>query len=851
MPAAGPVVVVGFGMAAHRLVQELVERGVAAGRGVVVVGEEEHPGYDRVHLTRIAGGSDPSSLYLPGGWPDDVEVVLGQRVVAVDLAARTVRTDAGRELGYGDLVLATGSEGFVPPVADLLGDGTVVYRRIDDVLAMRHAAASVPAGAPAVVVGGGLLGLEAAGALTSLGLRVTVVEVADRLLAQQVDVGGGAVLRRLVETGGIRVVTGSGVAQVRREDGALTGVVLADGTELAARVVVVSAGIRPRDDLGRTAGLTMGERGGILVDDACRTSAPRVWAIGECACAAGRCWGLVAPAYDMAVVVADRLAGGTAVFTEADTATELKMLGVPVASAGDVHGTTPGALELVWADHVGGVYKKLVVSEDGRRLLGAVLVGDTESYGLLRALVGGELPGAPEQLVLPAVEGRAGDVALPDAALLCTYNAVSVGAVRDAVRCGDACDVPSAKGCTRAGTTCGSCVPLLKKVVESELVAAGGTVSAALCEHFAYSRQELYSLVRLRGLRTFSQVVGELGTGRGCDICKPLVASLLATLAPAHPLDGENAATQDTNDWALANLQKDGTYSVVPRLPAGEVTPAKLAVIAQVAADFGLYTKITGAQRIDLFGARLDQLPQIWQRLVDAGMESGHAYGKSLRTVKSCVGDTWCRFGVQDSVAMAVRLELRYRGLRSPHKLKSAVSGCARECAEARGKDFGVIATESGWNLYLGGNGGFTPRHADLFATDLTDDELIRCIDRFLMLYIRTADRLQRTSTWIESLEGGMDYLRSVIVDDALGICAELDADMAAHVAKYEDEWAATLADPERLARFVPFLNAPGAHDPNVVRVPERGQSRPIRDAERRPRREVLVAGPALPVGAP
>jgi nitrite reductase (NADH) large subunit len=725
-----------------------------------------------------------------------------------------------------------------------------VYRRIDDVLAMRRAAAAVPPGSPAVVVGGGLLGLEAAGALKTLGMDVTVVEVADRLLAQQVDVGGGAVLRRLVEGGGIGVVTGSGVAQVRRDGGALTGVVLGDGTALDARVVVVSAGVRPRDDLSRTAGLDIGERGGVLVDDACRTSDPHVWAIGECACAAGRCWGLVAPAYDMAVVVADRLAGGSGTFGEADTATELKMLGVPVASAGDVHGTTPGALELVWADHVGGVYKKLVVSEDGRRLLGAVLVGDTESYGVLRALVGGELPGPPEQLVLPAADGAAGEVALPDAALLCTCNAVTVGAVRDAVRCGDACDVAAAKGCTQAGTTCGSCVPLLKKVVETELVAAGGTVSTALCEHFPYSRQELYSLVRLKGLRNFSQVVAELGTGRGCDICKPLVASLLATLAPAHPLDGENAATQDTNDWALANLQKDGTYSVVPRLPGGEVTPEKLAVIAQVAADFGLYTKITGAQRIDLFGARLDQLPQIWQRLVDAGMESGHAYGKSLRTVKSCVGDSWCRFGVQDSVGMAVRLELRYRGLRSPHKLKSAVSGCARECAEARGKDFGVIATETGWNLYLGGNGGFTPRHADLFASDLTDDELLRYVDRFLMLYIRTGDRLQRTSTWIEGLEGGMDYLRSVIVDDALGICAELDADMAAHVGQYEDEWAATLADPQRLARFVPFLNAPAAHDPNVVRIPERGQARPLRDREHRPTREVLVAGPVLPVGA-
>jgi nitrite reductase (NADH) large subunit len=850
---AGPVVVAGFGMAAHRLVQELVARGVTTQRRVIVIGEEPHNAYDRVALTKIADGRDPATLHLPrDGWPDAVELVTGQRVVEVDRGARTVRTSAVREIAYDDLVLATGSEGFVPPVPEVLGHGTVVYRRVDDVLAMRARAAQLPPGSPAVVVGGGLLGLEAAGALTTLGLSVTVVEVADRLLAAQVDVGGGAVLRRLVERTGMTVLTGAGLTAVERDaDGALTGVLLGDGTRLPTGLLVLSAGVRPRDDLARSAGLVMGARGGVLVDEACRTDDPHVWAIGECACAAGRCWGLVAPAYDMAAVVAERLAGGDAVFTAADTATELKMLGVPVASAGDAHATTPGALELVYADHVGGVYKKLVVSEDGKQLLGAVLVGDASSYGLLRALVGGELPQAPELLVLPESPASAPAVALPDAALLCTCNAVTVGAVRDAVRCGSCDSVPTAKACTRAGTTCGSCVPLLKKVVETELVAAGRTVDRAVCEHFAHSRQELYSLIRLHGLRTFTEVVERHGTGRGCDICKPLVASVLATLAPAHPLDGENASTQDTNDWAMANLQRDGSYSVVPRIAAGEVTPEALAVIAATAKEFGLYTKITGAQRIDLFGARLEQLPAIWQRLVDAGMESGHAYGKSLRTVKSCVGDTWCRFGVQDSVSMAVQLELRYRGLRSPHKLKSGVSGCARECAEARGKDFGVIATELGWNLYLGGNGGFAPRHAELFGSDLDDDELIRTIDRYLMFYIRTADRLQRTSVWLESLDGGMDYLRSVIVDDALGICAELDADMAQHVGEYRDEWADTLADPERLARFVPFLNAPAASDPNLVRVPERGQSRPIRDDEGRPRREVLVAGPVLPVGAP
>jgi nitrite reductase (NADH) large subunit len=849
----GTVAVVGFGMAAHRLVEELVARGVASERHIVVIGEERHAAYDRVALSSLADGRDAAGLELDrSGWPDDVEVVTGERVVQLDRGARRLSTSAGRVVGYDDLVLATGSEGFVPPVDALRGPGTVVYRRIDDLLALRRAAGALPTGAPAVVIGGGLLGLEAAGALATLGLDATVVEVGDRLLSQQVDVGGGALLRRLVERSGMAVVAGTGVEHVERHaDGALCAVRLGDGTTLPARLVVVAAGIRPRDDLARAAGLAVGARGGVVVDDICRTDDRAVWAIGECAFAAGRCWGLVAPAYDMAAVVADRLAGGAATFTSADTATELKLLGVPVASTGDAHAVTPGALELVYADHVAGVYRKLVVSEDGRRLLGALLVGDTASYPVLRALVGAELPGPPEQLVLPESAEPAAAVELPDTALLCTCNAVTAGAVRDAVRCGDVDGVPAAKACTRAGTTCGSCVPLLKRLVDGELAAAGRAVSNALCEHFSYTRQELYSLVRLHGLCTFTEVVERLGTGRGCDVCKPLIASLLATLAPGHVLDGENASTQDTNDFAMANLQRDGTYSVVPRLPGGEVTPEKLGVIAQVASDFGLYTKITGGQRIDLFGARLEQLPHIWRRLVDAGMESGHAYGKALRTVKSCVGDTWCRFGVQDSVGLAVRLELRYRGLRAPHKLKSAVSGCARECAEARGKDFGVIATEKGWNLYLGGNGGFTPRHAELFASDLDEQTLVRYLDRFLMFYVRTADRLQRTAPWLESLDGGLEYLRSVIVDDALGICAELDTDMAAHVAGYRDEWADALADEQKLRRFVPFLNAPQARDPNVVRVPERGQARPLRTEEFRRQREVLVAGPVLPVGAP
>jgi nitrite reductase (NADH) large subunit len=449
---------------------------------------------------------------------------------------------------------------------------------------------------------------------------------------------------------------------------------------------------------------------------------------------------------------------------------------------------------------------------------------------------------APARLVLPATDGDAPALAMPDSATVCSCHNVTRGEVAGAIAEQGLCEIAAVKSCTKAGTGCGSCVPLLKNI----LTQCGVEPVRALCEHFDVSRADLFEIVRVTGIRTFSELVAQHGRGRGCDICKPAVASILASVYNEHVLDGERATLQDTNDHHLANLQKDGTYSVVPRIPGGEITPDKLIVIGEVARDFGLYTKITGGQRIDLFGARVEQLPAIWRRLVDAGFESGHAYGKALRTVKSCVGSTWCRYGVQDSVGLAVDLELRYRGLRAPHKIKAGVSGCARECAEARGKDFGIIATENGWNLYLGGNGGFSPRHAELFAQDLDTDTLIRYIDRFLMFYVRTADRLQRTAAWIESLEGGLDHLREVIIEDSLGICADLDAAMERHVASYSDEWRDALEDPAKLARFSSFVNAPGQRDPDIVFVAERGQPRPATAAER----AVLIAGPRLEVAS-
>ena len=813
--------VAGHGMVGHRFVEAAIERGLTETYDVVVIGEEPRAAYDRVALTSFFEvGAEALSL-LPSGQYDDprVSLRLGTPVVAVSPRQRIVTLADGEEIGYDELVLATGAGPFVPPVPGHDLANAFVYRTIDDLVAIREASKKAKRGA---VIGGGLLGLEAANALHQLGLETHVVELAPRLMAVQVDDAGGRALGRHISSLGLTVHTGAMTEAVLgdRRTGRVTGLALKDRKPLDVDLVVFSAGIRPRDSLARAAGVDVAERGGVLVDEQCRSSDEHIWAIGECAAPDGRMYGLVAPGYSMAEVVVDTLVRGgdsSASFTGADMSTKLKLLGVDVASFGDAQGTTEGALELVYADDVAGIYKKLVISEDGTRLLGGVLVGDASAYGLLRPMVasGMALPENPEELILPSKSGSVGGIALPAEAQICSCNNVTKGEIEQCVADG-AASASDVTKLTKAGSTCGSCKPQVKKIVEDYFAATGKTVDKSLCEHFPYTRAELFDLVLVHQYRSFDALVEAHGRGRGCDICKPAVASILASQFNGHVLAEGRRTLQDTNDAYLANIQKNGTYSVVPRIPGGEITPDKLIVIGEVARDFGLYTKITGGQRIDLLGARMEHLPAIWKRLVDAGFESGHAYGKALRTVKSCVGSTWCRYGVQDSVGLAIMLELRYRGLRSPHKLKGGVSGCARECAEARGKDFGVIATEKGWNLYVGGNGGAVPAHAQLLAGDLSTDDLVRYLDRYLMYYLRTADRLQRTSTWIDSLDGGLDRVREVVVDDALGLGTELEAAMAAHVDSYEDEWAATLADPEKLKRFVSFVNAPDVPDPNI-----------------------------------
>ncbi len=829
------VIVVGNGMVGHKFIEYLLQAPNRHQYSVTAISAEPRLAYDRVQLSAYFSGATADDLALtqPAYYEENgVDFVLNDKVQGIDTKSQTLTTASGATHTYDKLVLATGSYPFVPPIPGREGEHCLVYRTIEDLEAITASAKQSKIG---VVVGGGLLGLEAANALKNLGLQTHVVEFAPRLMAVQLDEGGGNLLRKKIEALDVTVHTEKNTQEIVAGETCRYRMNFSDGSFLETDMILFSAGIRPQDELAKQSGIAIGERGGIVVDNNCLTSTPNVYAIGECALWGGKIFGLVAPGYQMAKVASDHVCGGSAQFTGADMSTKLKLLGVDVASIGDAHAKTPGCLSYTYHDEVGQIYKRLIISADKKLVLGAVLVGEVEAYGnLLQMMLNGiALPENPEALILP----NFGDLpvmgvdALPDSAQICSCNDVSKGAICAAVQNG-CMTMGDIKAQTAASTSCGGCTALVKQVMDAELTKLGVEVSRDICEHFPYSRQELADIVRIKKIKTFAELLSGHGKGHGCDICKPAVASILASFWNEYILKDDHMGLQDTNDRFLANMQKDGTYSVVPRVPGGEITPDKLIVLGEVAKEFNLYTKITGGQRVDLFGAQLNELPLIWKKLIDAGFETGHAYGKAVRTVKSCVGSTWCRYGVQDSVGMAIRIEERYKGLRAPHKLKFAVSGCTRECAEAQSKDVGVIATEKGWNLYVCGNGGMRPRHADLFATDLDDETLIRYIDRFLMFYVRTADRLQRTSVWMENLEGGLDYLKEVVIADKLNIAAELEAGMATVIETYQCEWKTTVEDPDKLKRFKHFINADQSDD-NLVYIHERGQKRPATPEER------------------
>ncbi len=842
------VVVVGGGMVGHRFCAKLRELDRAGRFQIVLLAEEPRAPYDRVNLTKYYETRDPNALQLAeeGFYvAQHIDLMLNERVVEIDRDKQRVRTARGEYHEYDELVLATGSAAFMPPMPGIDKAGVFPYRTIDDLIALEGYAKNVRSCA---VLGGGLLGLEAARAVQELGLTTHVVEIAPRLLPRQLDDAGGKLLLRAITALGVQAHLGRATSRITGDE-RCTGLAFKDDSELAVDMVVVSAGIRPRDELARASGLLLGERGGVVVDETLSTSDPHVHAIGEVALHRGVIYGLVAPGYEMAEVLAKRLHGQEASFVGADQSAKLKLMGVEVAMFGEpfapLHHGAP-TKEIVLHDMVNGVYKKLVVSDDTKRLLGGVLVGDASQYGTLLSLCRGgkELAVPADELILGkrGGSGDAGASLLDDAAQVCSCNNVTKSDLCVKIRDG-VCSLPELKACTRAGTGCGGCMPLVTDILNTELARAGKSVNKDLCEHFVYSRTELYEIIAVRRYRSWEEIVEKIGRGYGCEICKPAIASILASVH--NDLILNHDTLQDTNDRFLANIQRTGVYSVVPRVPGGEITPEKLIVLGSVAKKYNLYTKITGGQRIDLFGAKMNDLPEIWSELIAAGFESGHAYGKALRTVKSCVGSTWCRYGVQDSVAFAIRVEERYKGIRAPHKLKSAVSGCVRECAEAQSKDFGIIATEKGWNLYVCGNGGAKPRHADLLASDIDSETCIRYVDRFLMFYIRTADRLTRTSVWLDKMEGGIEHLRDVIVNDSLGLADELEAEMEHLVKTYRCEWTEVVNDPERRARFQHFANTPDP-DPTPRFVNERGQKRPV-DWPKRVRLPLVDAASAKP----
>ena len=827
------LIVIGNGMVGHHFVEQWMAHEAAAEFALTVFGDERNSAYDRVHLSEYF---EQSAEHLRLGEPDfyqqpGVDLHLGEAVTAINPTSKTVITAQG-EYGYDKLVLATGSYPFVPPIPGGDQPHCLVYRTLDDLDAIRASADGVKSG---VVIGGGLLGLEAANALKSLGLDVHVVEFAPRLMPVQLDDEAGALLRSKIEALGVSVHTDKATQVIEAGETARMRMCFADETGLETDLIVFSAGIRAQDTLGREAGLKLGERGGIDVDQNCRTSDPDIYAIGECAVWNGRHFGLVAPGYTMARAAVSHLAADDKIhFQGADMSTKLKLLGVDVGSIGDAHGHTQGCRNYRYTDERTGVYRRLVVSGDGKHLLGAILIGDNSYYDPLLQLALNDipLPEQPEGLILPASEGglpAVGSSELPMTATICSCHNVSKGDICEAMNDG-AVSVGDLKSSTKAATGCGGCAAMLKTVLDAELEKRGVQVDRSLCAHFSHTRQELFHLIRVGQIKTFDELLSRHGFGGGCEICKPAVASMLASCWNEHVHEPALVPLQDTNDTFMANMQKNGTYSVVPRIAGGEITPKMLIALGEVGEKYQLYTKITGGQRIDLFGATLDELPLIWEELIAAGFETGHAYGKSLRTVKSCVGSTWCRFGVQDSVGMAIEIENRYKGLRAPHKVKMAVSGCTRECAEAQSKDIGVIATENGWNLYVCGNGGMKPRHADLFATDLDDETLVRYIDRILMFYIYTADRLQRTSVWMENLDGGLNYLRQVVIDDSLGLTAELEARMQHVVDSYRCEWKETVEDPNKRKRFRSFVNSDEPARARIVQVVERGQLIPARE---------------------
>ncbi|WP_299682177.1 nitrite reductase large subunit NirB [uncultured Tenacibaculum sp.] len=832
------IIVVGNGMVGYKFCEKFIQKPNAKNYKITVFGEEPRPAYDRVHLSEFFENKDAKALEMaPIKWysNNNIDLITNTRVNSIDKVAKTIETIHGNEFSYDYLVLATGSSPFVPNIEGVEKDGVFVYRTIEDLEDTLQYASIIQAGRKekikAAVLGGGLLGLEAAKAVKDMGFEPHVVEFAPKLMPRQLDKRSSNVLQEKIESLGITVHLSKITSKILGKS-SITGMEFGENDRLEVEMLIVSAGIRPRDELAKTCDLKIGTRGGVWVNHKMQTSDENIYAIGECALFNNMIYGLVAPGYDMAEIAVHQILGENEIVMQdkIDMSTKLKLIGVDVASYGEPFMPVEKGHSIIFEDKTKGIYKRINVSHDKKKLLGGILIGDVSDYNMLHQIYLNSMaiPEDPSQLILPASDGKAafGDVMdLPNEAQICSCESVTKVQICEIIENGQASDLADVVSCTKAGTGCGGCKPMVSDLTNATLKSLGIEVKNSICEHFDLNRQDLYKIIQVKGYKTFNEVLDNHGNGgHGCELCKPLVASLMASINADTA--NEEYAIQDSNDRFMANIQRNGTYSVVPRVPGGEITPDKLIALGQIAKKYDLYTKITGGVRVDLFGATLNQLPLIWKDLINHGFESGHAYGKSLRTVKTCVGSTWCRYGMDESVSFGIELENRYRGIRAPHKIKGGVSGCIRECAEARGKDFGLIAVEGGWNLYLGGNGGANPRHAELFAEQIDNETVIKYLDRYLMFYMRTAKPLQRTAAWQERLEGGLEYLKEVIIDDKLGIVENLEQEMQTLVNRYKCEWTQAVNDPEMMKRFNHFVNSK-EEDDNLVFVPMREQKMP------------------------
>lgn len=822
-------------MVGYKFCEKFISKSGQEDYQITVFGEEPRRAYDRVHLSEYFAGKSADDLSLSTTeWYKENNIILNtsELVLKIDTASKTISTHLDKKYAYDYLVLATGSSAFVPPIKGVEKEGVFVYRTIEDLDAIMGYAKKIKANGAteAAVLGGGLLGLEAAKAVRDLGLNAHVVEFAPRLMPRQLDQSASNMLQSKIEELNIGIHLNKATQYIDGEE-SIKGMMFANDDLLKVDMLVISAGIKPRDELARVSGLEVGERGGVVVNNQMLTSDPYIYAIGEVALYTGMIYGLVAPGYEMADVAAEQILKGDKTMRETiDMSTQLKLIGVEVASFGDPFIENENVTAIVYENKFSGIYKRINVTKDGKTLLGGILVGDSSDYnGLFQIYANAmALPANPEDLILGSRGGEGSTLGsvtdLPDTAVICSCENVTKGALCCSLIDGTATTLSDVVKLTKATTGCGGCKPMVVDIVKATQKSLGKEIKETICEHFNYNRQELFDIVKINKYTNYYEVIDNHGNGDGCEVCKPVVASIFSSIY--NDTANKHVTTQDTNDRFLANIQRNGTYSVVPRVAGGEITAEKLIVIGEVAKQFDLYTKITGAQRVDLFGAHLDDLPKIWKTLIDNGFESGHAYGKSLRAVKSCVGNTWCRYGMDDSAGFAIELENRYKGIRAPHKIKGGVSACIRECAEARGKDFGLIAVEGGWNLYICGNGGANPKHAVLLAEQIDKATVIKYLDRFLMYYIRTAGPLVRTATWLDKLEGGLDYLKEVIIFDRLGICEALETEMESLVGTFECEWKQVLEKPRLLKRFSHFVNT-DEKDDNIAFVPLREQKMP------------------------